>query len=66
MHIRRLTEKSKSEADVIGRLAGTGISETDIRNAIALMRTGRVDLLAQVIAGELDIARARRLARSQP
>jgi hypothetical protein len=49
----------------IGRLASAGIPETEIRQAIALMRTGRVDLLARVIAGDLDVARALRLARSR-
>jgi hypothetical protein len=55
--------KPKAELAVTGRLAGAGIPEVDIRRAIALMRTGRADLLARVIAGKLDVARARRLAR---
>jgi hypothetical protein len=57
--------KPKTELAVTGRLAGAGIPEAEIRQAIALMRTGRADLLARVIAGDLDVARARRLARSR-
>jgi hypothetical protein len=61
-HIRYPTKRAKTE--IVDRLAGAGVPETEIHAAIALARTGRSDLLARVIAGEIDIARARRLARS--
>jgi hypothetical protein len=57
--------KSKAERSVIGRLAGAGVPEIEIREAIALMRSGESDLLARVIAGDLDLARALRIARSR-
>jgi hypothetical protein len=59
----KIAKGREAELAAIGRLAGAGIPETEIRQAIALMRTGRADLLALVIAGDLDVARARCLAR---
>ena len=65
MHIPPSAKLAKSElAAVTGRLAGAGIPETAIRRALALIRSGREDLLARVIAGELDLERAWRIARS--
>ena len=51
--------KPKTELAVTGRLVGAGIPETEIRQAIALMRTGCA-VLARVIAGDLEPARVRR------
>jgi hypothetical protein len=56
--------KSKAERTVIGRLAAADIPEGEIHTAIELMRTGDTDLLQRVIAGDLDLARAWRIARS--
>jgi hypothetical protein len=58
-------QKSPAEAEVVDRLVGTGIPENAVDMAVALMRSGRSDLLARVIAGELGLARALHIARAR-
>jgi hypothetical protein len=52
-----------SRATIVERLIAAGNSPTAVSEAIALIRTGRADLLDQVIAGELGVARALRIAK---
>jgi hypothetical protein len=69
MHIHSAAKQAKSETElaaILSRLTGAGIPQTDIHHAIELMRTGRADLLARVITGDLDVVHACRLARVQP
>ena len=54
-----LTERATSERVA----AALGIDPTEVHRAIALARTGRADLLDQVLAGRLDLRAALQVAR---
>jgi hypothetical protein len=50
---------------ITDRLVASGYAKNEVGMAVALMRSGRTDLLARVISGELDVPRAWRIARSR-
>ena len=52
-------------ASCFARLVGSGIRAEDVARAIALLRTGRADLIQDVIAGKIDVERACRVARQR-
>lgn len=58
----KYAEGSKLE-HVIADLVDGGVSPAAIDAAIALMRTGRADLISRVIDGHLDVEAAARIAR---
>jgi hypothetical protein len=51
MAIQPQIPQAKARHAVIDRLVARGVPETDIRRAIALVFTGRVDLIASVAPG---------------
>jgi hypothetical protein len=53
------------EHDLVNRLADRGIEPAEIRCAIALLRSGRVDLIQSVLNGDISLHRALQVARSQ-
>jgi hypothetical protein len=55
-----------SQAAIVARLVGAGIRADVVRQAIALLRTGQVDLVEAVITGRLSVERACRIARARP
>jgi hypothetical protein len=48
---------------IVERLVGAGIRAEAIAEAINLLRTGRADLIDDVIAGRLEVSRALKIAR---
>jgi hypothetical protein len=54
-----------SQSAIIARLVASGICAEVVGDAIALLRTGRADLIQQVTDGELDVARALKIAKKR-
>jgi hypothetical protein len=54
-----------SQSAIFNRLVGAGVRAEAIAKAIALLRTGRADLIQDVIDGKLDVERACRAARAR-
>jgi hypothetical protein len=53
------------EHDLIDRLADRGIEPAEIRHAIALIRSGRAELIQAVLDGDLELHRALQVARAR-
>jgi hypothetical protein len=60
---RRADEPLAHQRAVTARLTACGIPPTVIDHAIEVARSGDVDLLQRLIAGEIDVAQALTLAR---
>jgi hypothetical protein len=56
------------QSTIIARLVASGIRAEAVADAIALLRTGRADLVEKVTGGELHVDRALKIAkrRSRP
>jgi hypothetical protein len=52
------------EHELASRFAALGIADREIHHAIALIRSGRADLIQAVIDGALDLRRALQVARA--
>jgi hypothetical protein len=60
----KIPQVASTERATTDRVAAAlGIDPAEVRQAILLARSGRVDLLDRVLAGHLDLRRALQVAR---
>ena len=62
---RQPTSSAQTEGALVAKMAAEGRDPQLVRVAITLMRGGRVDLIGQIIAGKLSVARAAAMARGR-